>query len=225
MANVKLDITGLKDIQDYLKKAPEMNTIVPEVTLAMRFVHNTLERRVGEVYNAPTSLDSVMRGRSLSPSEQSASTLKYGLQYNNKPIPLVDFPYTETNVSVNNGIPFNSNGTVHYQPVNKARVVKVEVRKGGAFKKKVDGRRKVFPTFFGTKQDGTKFLAKRGQKATWEKLPTGLGTKDGMRDDYLRLKAPSLAWMAETLFKYDTEVQKAVDNVLTVAVNELAKKY
>jgi hypothetical protein len=209
--NFKVEIEGLDVFKKQLSASEALKRVVPDMTLAVLSLHNTLEKRVGELFNTPATLSSVMIGKSVQPSELGNTFIRYSLQYRNKPITLENYNWTETanNTSLSTApLRFDRPlGLVDWTEGTWSKDIKVEVRKG----RKVLASRRGKDNLKGFIQGGK--IKARLQKATYKVGEYPTKGKIGVRAPYSTLFGPSLATLASKVFSVDKEVEKAVDNM------------
>jgi hypothetical protein len=176
---------------------------IPDISVSILKLHNTLERRVDEQFNAPTKLSSVMIGSSVKPEALGKTFLRYNLQYRDKSIPLAQYGHTETKIpSPNAKVPIRiSDRFIRWKPKGYAIQTEVSVRKG----KPQIPRRVGGVNAKGFLQYG-RILARK-QKATW------INVQDNIRAPYSELYGPSLMTLANKVYDTDKQVANAVDNL------------
>jgi len=227
MQNVKVTIPDFKEIKSFFSKGMELSTFEVEFTQAVLLASAAIDKSVKALYNAPGVPSEVMVGKAVKPEALGKTFIRYGLQYREKKIPLIKYPHRETEVSVFNAIPFKTltSDKKYFLPINKARSVSVNVRKKGGYSLK---RQRTPYKKFLVDNGYMKGIYARDTSETWSELPTrGESGKivGGRRAKYHELYGPSLADLAETVFKYEPEVQKALDNIPEIILNSVAKYY
>ncbi len=206
-----------------LQTAVTIQKIIPDVTVAILKFHNTLERRVGELFTAPDKLSSVMIGSSRAPSEIGKTFLRYSLQYRSKPIPLSAYEQSTTSVENDKAkIPYRLRPNyVRWTPAKKVRVTKTYVRRGkGVIPRRIKGSR--FEGFYQSK-GGQNWILARKQQATWITYP-GVG-EEGTRAPIQQLWGPKLITLASKVYDVDKEVEKAKETLQNDVINAILKSY
>lgn len=227
MSSVKVTIPGFKEIKSFFSKGMQLSTFEVEFTQAVLLTTAVIDKRVKALYNAPGIPSEVMIGKSVKPEALSKTFIRYGLQYRDKKIPLIKYPYSVRETKVRNAIPFQtltSEGP-YYKPINKARIVSVRVKKQKG--PNLTKRNVKFKKFL-VNNSYMKGIFTRDTSETWEELPTrsaGGRIVGGKRAKYHELYGPSLADLAETVFKHDSEVQKALDNIPDRIIKSMDKYY
>lgn len=227
MSSVKVTIPDFKEIKSFFSKGMQLSTFEVEFTQAVLLTTAVIDKRVKALYNAPGVPSDVMIGKSVKPEALSKTFIRYGLQYRDKKIPLIKYPYSVRETKVRNAIPFQtltSEGP-YFKPINKARIVSVRVKKQKSTN--LTKRNTKFKKFF-VDNSYMKGIFARDTNETWSELPTrsaGGRIVGGKRAKYHELYGPSLADLAETVFKHDPEVQKALDNIPEVLLKSIGKYY
>jgi len=197
---------------------------LPDISIAILKLHSTLETRVSDLFNMPSKLSSVMIGNSVKPAEVGKTFLRYNLQYRRKAIPLANFrPISVTKTIVRNAIPIiKANGSRGQILVNKARITKVQVRRG-----KTDNSTRNPQYFYYAKK---KRILARNQQDTWNTLPeldmnNRIIKDSGERAPVRQIFGPSLMEVANRVFDKDRAVQKAYTQMQTDIITALLKGY
>jgi hypothetical protein len=214
MANFRYE--GLDDIRKALSQNETAKKALPDISIAILRFHNVLEDRVGAVFNAPGSIDSVRIGRSLAPEKFGSNLLRFSLQYRDKPVPLSKYPMAiSASQSISSAPLRRSSGSVYWKKGKWSKEVKVAVRKGkyNFAKKGKNYSRKGFFT-------GTNIKA-RDQRATWRVRPAkGV---EGIRDKYSTLFGPSIANLISTVYEKDNKVKQAKEVLLDEIIATMVK--
>lgn len=225
MSTFKIEIEGLKEFKAFLKQDALAAKIQPDITASILQLHNTLEQRVAAVFNAPDLLGSVMKGRSVSANNIGNTLLRFGLQYESKPIPLNKFPQESSKSTAQSVAPLripptDKYGFVKWTPGMYSTEVRVAVRKG-AYKANLVTKGYVSQKFFYGK--GNALLA-RSQYATWEDFPTkgSLGLRAPVTSS---LFGPPLSSMAAGVYKNDHVVEIALTKLQDNIVKAFVKYY
>lgn len=206
-------------LKKQLKTSPDLNAIVPDVSLAILKFHYTLEDRVQSLYTAKDNLSSVLIGNSKQPSELGNTFLRYSLQYRDKPVKLSEYAYQE-NVVESETAKYPErmfDGGIKWLYKGYALQVKTEIRRG----KPIIAKRGKNYTQKGFLQHG-RILARK-QKATWREYPTR--RSDGVRAPIVELYGPSLSQLAESTYDKDSIVQNAKDTIGNDILNAAVKWY
>jgi len=207
-----------EQLRKNLQSSTIAERIVPDVSIAILKFSNVLEGRVNTVFNAPSSINSVRIGNSVSPEKLGNTFLRYSLQYRDKPIPLSKYPYTETRVSANSKYPNRlPNRFVRWTPKSYAFETKVSVQKS---KNLIAKRGKNY------RQKGFVYNGKilaREQKATWKVFPSKF--VEGVRAPFSELYGPSLATLIAKVYDVDPVVAKAKDKVQEDILNAVVRGY
>lgn len=235
MSNFKIDFGPEWDaLKKQFRGNEAMQSIIPDVSIAILKFHNSLEQRVGAVYAAPGKLSNVMYGRSVNPSLIGNTFIRAGLQYQQKPIPLSAYPFkVEANTSslsaVPTRIPFGDPlGFVKWKRLHVSENYLVAIKRG-------DYQQRTISTKFGGNTQGNiyAFGNTRGGSAfggrivgrytqTWATRPSlgvkGIHTKS-MRTQY----GPTLAYLAQIVVNdtNDSTMNKAQDTFY----NDIAKAF
>jgi hypothetical protein len=227
MANVKVSIAGFKEIKEFFKTGLELSTHEVELTQSMLMVAATIDRRVKDLYNAPGVPSSMMIGKTIKPEALGKTFLRYGLQYREKEIPLIDYPHMLKEVSVRNAIPFKTltSEKTYFLPINKAVQVTSKVRKRGGYA--VKQTRTPFKKFL-VDNGYMRGIYTRDSKSTWDEVPTRSPDGKivgGRRSSYHQLYGPSLAKLADIVYAHDSEVQASIDNVPETLIASINRYY
>lgn len=212
MANFKIDFgKDFEALRKNLQQDATLARIVPDLTISMLKLNNTLERRVNELFNAPGTLSDVMRGRTIKPSELGKSFIKFSLQYEDKPIPLIEYGVTQSGIlpGVESIAPLTKEplGAVHWKKGNYSRKVTVQIRKGTTVGTRLGGNFSGLSGFLIDK-NGRSGVFARTTGATWDRYPKeGFA---GTRAPIVELYGPSLAQLASKVFDKDKQVDNAV---------------
>lgn len=207
MANLTVDILGLKEIRDSFDSKKLSKKLQPVFGLAVRQVHSAISFEVRKRYNTSKDLAGVMLGgRTSSDLKYSQTILEESLQYKDVPINLAHFLVNEEAVITNRPAWFKGrSGGLHQK--NWANRVNVEIIRG----RKVPVR--------GSKSYSSRgaFLLRgkhpwkiaiRTKNATWnEPISVSL-----TRAPYKQLYGPSLASMANKVFD-SAPVQNAINKM------------
>lgn len=214
MANITVDILGLKEIKESFDAGKLSKKLQPAFGLAVRQVHSAISFEVKKRYNTSKELSGVMLGgRTSSDLKYSRTILEESLQYKDVPINLAHFLINEEVVTTNTPAWFKGrSGGLHQK--NWANRVNVEILRG----------RKVPVRGYKSYNSRGAFLLKgrhpwriaiRKTNATWnESISESL-----TRAPYRYLYGPSLASMANSVFN-TTPVQDAINKMeLTIIDN------
>ena len=213
-----------KDWDTIRKSAKTDETLqraIPDISISILKLHNTLERRITELYNIPGTLSDVMIGSSKKPEALGATFLRYNLQYRDKAIPLAKFPFTIVESASLSKAPLRKEplGSVHWKQGKYSKDVYTLIRKGSTPSRARRGgnfdKRRGFFT-------GTNIKA-REASATWSEFPKK--SVEGTRAPYSTLYGPSLMTVANTVFDKDKQVAKAFDNMQDEILTALAESY
>ena len=211
MTNFKIDFgKDFDKLKQNLRTETLMQKVLPDFSESILKLHNTMERRIETLFNAPTKLSSVMIGGSIKPELIGKTFLRYSLQYRFKSIKLSDYPHTETStIDIRNAIPFRKpSGSKGYTPINKAIITRVSMRKG----KTILPRRVKGSPLKGFLLHGN--IVSRTKKATWIAIPILQGdSSTGVRTNLQTLFGKPLSSLALKVYEVDKEVAKAKDNV------------
>ena len=216
----KVELEGLETFKKQLQGNSAMKSIVPDFTLAVLQIHNTLERRVSELFNAPGTLSNVLIGKSVKPVQLGNTFLRYSLQYRYKAIRLGDYPFTVSNSNSLSSAPLRGQGGfIHWTKGRFSKDVRVSVRKG-----KPSIARKGLGNF--DKRRG--FIQGRNIKArdtskTWTLYPTN--GREGIRAPYSTLYGPSLSQLANKVYDKDKQVELATENLQTTLIDAFIRYY
>ena len=210
---------------DILRKGFNNNEAIqralPDISISILKFHNTLERRVQELYNIPGTLSDVMIGSSKKPEALGKTFLRYNLQYRDKPIALAKFPWTSVASDSLSKAPLRREplGSVHWKEGKYSKDIYVRIRKGSTPSRARRGgnfdKRRGFFT-------GTNIKA-REASATWNKFPTK--GSEGVRAAYSTLYGPSLMTVANVVYDKDKQVALAMENMQDEIVNALMRGY
>lgn len=199
--NLKVDIEGLKLLKNSLANGASTERLVPEMSLAVLQFHNVLEKRVGEVFTLRTPLSSYLIGKSVKPSAQGKTFLKYSLQYRSRPEPLSNFKYSLKASGSTSLAPVRVNLNFVKNVSGKfSTEIHSEVRKG----KEQLVRRKRGSPLKGFHQKGKIYARK--QKKTWIERP--YGGSDGERAPIQMLFGPRASLLASKVFDNDPQVKQ-----------------
>ncbi len=204
MSGFKISLKELEFLKQAIRNDTSVERIIPDITAAVQLFHNTLERRVHDVYSANGSLTDVMVGKTVKPLEVGKTFLRYGLQYRFKELELSAFTFSIQRVGLQNPakVPTRSpTGFVRWKQKHWAFEIKVNIRRDKPVLAQ-NGRRHSLGGF----QQG-KSIKARSQKATWKVFPS-YGVK-GVRDRYVTLHGPSFSNMARILYDTDPAMQLA----------------
>jgi len=204
-----------------IKTDETVRKIVPDVTVAILKLHNTLERRVGDLFNIPYPLGNVMIGSSKSPAELGNTFLRYNLQYRDKKVPLVQYPWIETPSTAKSFAPLRKVplGSVHWKEGEWSKDIYTRIRKGSTpSRARRGGNFSKLRGFF----TGTNIKA-REQEDTWLVKPD----KDieGTRAPYSILYGPSLATLTSKVYDVDKEVAVAADRLQMDIIEAIVRSY
>lgn len=221
MSNFKVHVDGLAELKSWLKKDNMAATVVPDVSLAILKFHNVLERRVGEVFTAKNSLNSVMIGRSVSNAQLGNTLLRFSLQYQDKPLPLSDFDFEVDSAKLPGALstaPLRVGkgplGFVKWTLGEWSHRVAVKVRRN-----REQTSRTRQPVF----ESKGKLLA-RNTGATWAIYPSK-GEKGDRTDMTDFLFGPSLAAQARGIYENDATAQAAKEKMTDEIVTAFAEFY
>ncbi len=213
MASFKIDILGLDEFKKELKSGGVSQKNVAFIGKSILNLHSILESRVASLFNAPSSLSSVLIGKNAKPEAIGKTFMRYSLQYRSVPIPLAKYPYTITNSSSISSAPIRGKkGHVFWKKGQYSKNIKVSVRKGK-------------PSI--ARQPGGNFDKRRGfiqgkdikarlTDKTWDRYPVRFDL--GQRAPYSTLFGPSLADLANKVYEQaekgrDSAVANALDKV------------
>jgi len=205
------------------KDIPTLDIAGPDIVIGILKVHSVLEQEVAANYFAPRALSTVFLGEKLT---RVGDFLEAGLSYKEKRIPLSEFPHLQKEVIVQNAIPFQGKNKVNFLPVNKAIKVTSKVRTKGTF----SGQR--FNTKYGKfliTINGISQIVTRKQKETWSQIPSGLDTSNhpigGTRTPLKTLYGPSLATLANKMWKENPKIQLELDKITNTIIDKLVGFY
>lgn len=227
MSSVKVTIPDFKEIKSFFSKGMQLSTFEVEFTQAVLLTTAVVDRRVKALYNAPGVPSEVMIGKSVKPEALGKTFIRYGLQYREKKIPLIKYPHFTQETKVRNAIPFLTvtDEGPYFKPINKARIVYVSVKKQKS--SNLTKRNVKFKKFL-VDNSYMKGIFARDTSETWSELPTRSANgfiAGGRRAKYHELYGPSLADLAEIVFKHDPEVQKALDSIPDRVIKSMDKHY
>jgi hypothetical protein len=213
----KISIDGLELLKAGLKTDESLRRVIPDMSLAVLHLHNTLESRVGELFTSKNSLSSVMIGHSIKPDQVGNTFLRYSLQYRRVPEPLANFKTSINNSSSLSAIPWvEANGWVKWTRGEFSKETLVSVRRG----------RKEIPTL----RDRKGFTVNgkirvRKQDATWRKFP-GVALPQGERKGMTKMMfGPTLSELASKVYDKDTQVAAAKEKVTTDMIRAFTNFY
>jgi hypothetical protein len=220
MSNFKITFGPEWDtLRKNLQSDTTLERVVPDVSIAILKLHNTLERRVDELFTNKDKLSSVLIGNSKAPSEIGKTFLRYSLQYRFKSVPYTAYNFSTSEVAVKSFIPFRiRDNFIRYTSYGKATAVSTEYRRG---KSKLIRRVKGSP-FKGFIQNGIVYA--RVQKRTWNEVPSVANPK-GIRAPIQRLFGPSLSTLAAKVYDVDSQVAKAKDKVGDDILTAIIRSY
>lgn len=234
MAEVILEIKGLKEVVGFYNKGLLLPTYTPDINVAILSLHNTIEKRVKDSFYAPGELSSVLVRESLNPFSKSNTSLQYGLVYNKVSIPLEEYPYSEKELNLlypqkGNAIPYTKGGDkVYYLPINKARSVTVKVNKRGSLAKTSRVRTK-YKKFLAKDKNtgGIRGIFVRKQEDTWKTFPSMEDGElvGGERAPIRRLYGYPLSTLADIVYEHDPYVQAAAEKVTDRLVEAIGRYY
>jgi len=223
--NIKIE--GLKEFNDFISRNPSIQNAKVSANIAVDLldIRQTLEERIEANYNIPYSLEKVFKGQNLKESE---SLLDIGISYEDKKIPLSEYPYTKHELDVRNAIPIKpEEGKKYYIPVNKAVQVISRVRKRGSIE--LPRFRPKYKKFLGTDAQDNIRIFSRKQKETWLKFPTEIDSegiaRGGKRADVEILFGPSLATLAERVYEKDKIVQQKIEKLTDKVIKSFQDFY
>lgn len=221
MANFKVQIEGLDILKKGIQQDETLRKIVPDVSIGILKFHNTLERRVGELFTNKNKLTSVLIGRSVSPASLGKTFLRYSLQYQNKPTPLSDYEVTESDSNSISSAPIrippgDVKGGVRWRKGKYSKEYKVAVRRGKSKVQKVYGKKTLA---FRTRGKNSTVLLLARKRQTWRVRPTR--GKFGIRTKLSIVYGPSLANLASSTYDKDAQTQKA----LVTLQNDIIKAF
>ena len=194
MLSTNISIYGLDEIKDYLSNDRINKALAIGVGEAVLQIHNALTHAVFTKYNRPNDLNKALQ-RSSSIAETGRGFIRDGLVYKDTITGLSQFPYTKELGNLNE--PKLRKGLVHTVSVVRGQAKKVHGKYGyGGFTQRV-GKRVV--------------MLERMQKATW------IGKE---RAPITAIFAMNLVDMANVMFKTDTNVKNAIDNVENIIIDK-----
>jgi len=227
MSTFKIDLKEINDFKKQLSSNSALKSIVPDMTLAVLQLHNTLEKRIIDLFNAPGVLSDVLIGKSVAPESLGNTFLRYNLQYRVKPIPLSKYPYVVTDsnsFSTARGI-IPGTDRFNIQRGQFSEDIKVSVRKGKpSIARQGPGN---FDKRRGFLQRGQ--IKARVRQATWNVLPTSQNPI-GTRAAYTTLFGPSLAELANKVYEQgeigrDKQVVASIDRLQTELIDSFVRFY
>jgi len=210
MKQFKITIEGTKNIAEQMAGDAAMQRIAIEASFSIQQFHNVLESRIEKLFNHPNKLSSVMRGRTLNPEKRTKSLLRFGLNYDDKPTMLHEYPVRLEDSTTPSAAPKRMpDGGIrwHWSAKNRdgtarSKVHKVAVRKG---KYKEQRNKKGNAAFY----HGGVLAARKRQ--TWHFRPTR--GREGTRTKTELLFGPSLAGLARNTFNQDPQVLRELDKM------------
>ncbi len=215
MASFKVDIVGLKEFKDALKGDTLLQRNTPFIGASILNLHKVLENRVDTLFNAPSSLSTVLIGKSIKPEAIGKTFLRYSLQYRFVPIPLAKYPYTITSSNSISSAPIRGkNGYVFWRKGKYSKNVKVSVRKGKPSVARQPGGN--FDKRRGFIQ-GNDIKARLTDK-TWSSYPKRFDL--GTRAPYSILFGPSLSDLANKVY---TQAEKGRDKLVSSAFDKVSE--
>jgi len=223
-----IEITGLQEIVQILSTTPDMSYLLPDLNSYMLQLNYKLSDEVDRNYFTPYPLEDLYLGVRIEASR--SNTIVAGLSYKDKRVPLAEYPHTTQTLDTRNAIPYGrtnkaGESKISYIPVNKARSVRVRIRKNGGGN--VSRVRTKFSKFLVNSDTGN-FIAARKSKETWLEIPT-LGAdgriEGGIRTPIQPLFGPSLVELGENVFKNNSNFDGAVSIIMDKMIAKLAKYY
>ncbi len=215
MTSFKIEIDGLKEFKEALKSDTLLQRNTPFIGTSILGLHKILESRIETLFNAPSSLSSVLVGKSVKPDAVGKTFLRYSLQYRNVPIPLAKYPYTIENSSSISSAPIRGkNGYVFWKKGQYSKNVKVSVRKGKpSIARQPGGNFDKRRGFVQGKDIKARLTAK-----TWDRYPVRFD--QGQRAPYSTLFGPSLADLANKVYE---QAEKGRDRVVSSALDKVSE--
>ena len=215
MSSFKIKIEGLGILKQQLKSDSSISRLVPDMTQAVSLFHNTLERRVSDIYTLKQPLSSVMIGRSVKPEQLGNTFLRFSLQYQYKH---VDLSAYNTIVDKSEAISFAPPipGLKHHWTEGQfSKRVRVQIQKGKTLATR-EGRNYRKKGFMLKDKQGRQQIAVRKGSKTWDRYPT-FGAK-GIRAPIRTLYGPSLSRLAQITIEKDKQMATAAiqleDNII-----------
>jgi hypothetical protein len=92
MEQFEVHIDGMKEFKQKLASDDSLATIIPDITIAILHFHDTLEKRVNDLFAVPYSLSRVLAGGRGISTITKGTHVTTELRYNMKAIPLVQYP-------------------------------------------------------------------------------------------------------------------------------------
>jgi len=194
MSSTKIEVFGLEEIKDYINQDRINKKLAIAVTTTILQLHVAIKHAVFTRYTANNDLEKALN-RSSSLQTLGKNLITDGLVYSAPDIDLSNFPYTSELGNINAGA--SKQGKVFSTTVvrGQTKVVYGKQHYGG---------------FVAGRQSGSwqKFMYERKQKATW--------LSKGVRAPVRVLQAMNVVDMANVVFKYDPEVQRVLNNVESI---------
>jgi hypothetical protein len=210
MSSFKIKIEGLEILKQQLKADSSISRLVPDMTQAVSNFHNTLERRVADIYTLKQPLSSVMIGRSVEPEQLGNTFLRFSLQYQYKH---VDLSAYNTIVDKSEALSFAPpilGQTHHWREGQFSKRVRVQIQKGKTLATR-EGRNYRKKGFMLEEQ-----IAVRKGSKTWQRYPTF--SAKGIRAPIRTLYGPSLSRLAQITIEKDKQMATAAiqleDNII-----------
>lgn len=196
MPGFGISFEGLDELKLRLDSKTLNKNIATQMGTAIMQVHNAIRFDIIKQYAyTGNTLDSVLIGKTTNTAEQTQNLLSLGLVYNNKPIDLSKFPYTQNYLN---------------PPPSTVAVTSVQVRRG------------VTKVIVGKSGNGGFVPRNRKYNTDVWRSPSDKGSqmfeRIGTGRNHLRLLfGPSLSQMASSVVKQGSpELDKAIENVATL---------
>jgi len=209
MSGFKVHLEGLEVFKKQLKTNSSLDRMIPDMSTAVMKFHNTMERRVGEVFSLKDPLSSVMIGRSVKPEKLGNTLLRFSLQYRYQKVDMSSYrTIVDSSTSISSA-PIAKKGFTKWTKGQHSKRVSVQIRKGKTLVARA-GQNYRKKGFMVKDKLGRDQIAYRVGK-TWSTYPTK-GLK-GKRAMYKYLYGPSLSRLAEIAYEKDPVVAQAKETL------------
>lgn len=202
---IRIKVEGIEQIKQRYSVREINKKLIPVMEQAADTIHKKLKNSISQTYFAPYTLDKVYLGNKVRPVRSDRKSVSFDLIYENKAIPLVDFPYKETSLSlgVNSESGFfyrlNANKTsFRYKKKLNVDFTEVKIKRSGSFKS-------VFGSFYKDRDtsgwDSYTLLSKpiRLRKGIYRRISDDTWISRPFKREKLQLLfGPSLAQMANS---------------------------
>jgi len=219
--NTKITVTGLKEIANLIKKNDAIKEIVPDITIAVLKLHNTLERNVNSTYTNPKLLSTVLLGSSV--QDISKTFLRFGLQYRQVSVPLSDYKMVVSGSTSISAAPMRrADGGITWKLGTWSKTYKSEVVRG-KFEQILPYKNRKNPAgskFAFTNFEGSDAIVVR-KRQTWQVRPTR--GREGIRTKLTEQYGPTLAYLANITYNNDIVAREKATNDIIKAFTDYYK--